>query len=268
MPKRIALLGSAPSSIRFAPFDDQSWFIAGCSPALYPQARRLDAWYELHRMEEPVIGKAELQVPWFSPEYVQWLKQLPIPIYMAEATAAYPASRAYPIREMIAKWGPYIWTSSLAYMFVMALEDPEVEEIGMWGVDMAATEEYKTQRPALQFLVVEAMKRGIKITIPPESDLLQPCPLYGIDESTPMAIKQLARLKELSGRLGVAQQNAVNCQREIDFLRGAIDQVNYTIESWTSTALQDTAIKPTDRPAMMNFRRESAAPPELRSVGD
>jgi hypothetical protein len=268
MPKRIALLGSAPSSIRFAPFDDPSWAIFGCSPALYPQARRIDVWFELHRWEPPVLGKAELQVPWFSPEYCQWIEKLPIPVYMNEALPNIPNSRAFPIREMIAKWGPYRWTSSLAYMFAIALEDPEVEEIGMWGVDMAAAEEWAKQRPVLQQFIVDAISRGIKITLPPESDLLQPGPLYGIDESTPMAIKQLARLKELSGRLGVAQQNAVNCQREIDFLRGAIDQVNYTIETWTSTALQDTAIKPVDRPAMMNFRRESAAPPELRSVGD
>lgn len=267
MPKRIALLGSAPSSIKFAPFDDQTWTIFGCSPALYPHARRLDAWFELHRWEPPVLGKAEQQVPWFSPEYCAWLAKLPIPVYMAEPVATIPTSRAYPIREMIAKYGPYIWSSSLAYMFVLALEDPEVQEIGMWGVDMSATEEYRYQRPALQFLIVEAMRRGIKITLPPESDLLQPMPLYGIDESTPMAIKMLSRKNELLGRLNVANQNLANCQREQIFLQGALDDINYMIETWTSTALNETPIKAVDRP-QMNFRRESIAPTELRSVGD
>lgn len=509
MPKRIACLGSAPSSIRFAPFDDPSWTIWGCSPALYPQARRIDAWWELHRMEEPVIGQAGLQVPWFSPEYIQWLKQLRVPLYMATALAEYPTSVAYPIRQMIDKYGPYVWTSSLAYMVILAMEDPECVEIGMWGVDMAActsgdtkiltadlrwiradeaqvgdkllafdeepqqvgegtasrfyreaevleasrltkpcyrvtledgreiicsddhrwltyaentsrwketkdlvtpqhredrptriikltdvwaedksweagylaaafdgeghlsqnlrngkngvlragfaqrdnpmselvadamgargfkftkhgtpggtndncfqysvaggraetlrmlgsirprrlldkfrsddlgmmqkigtvavvsaefigdypviglrtstktfiaeglashnTEEYKTQRPALQFLAVECMKRGIKFTIPPESDLLQPSPLYGIDEASPMAIKMLARKKELEGRLGAVNQSLNNMQIEASFLRGAIDDVSYCIETWTSSALSGTPVKTTDR---------------------
>lgn len=260
MPKKIACLGSAPSSIRFAPFDDPSWFIFGCSPALYPQAKRVDAWAELHRWESPVIGNAQLQVPWFSPEYCQWLAQLKVPVYMAEAIAAVPMSRPYPIREMIEKYGPYIWTSSLAYMFVLAMEDPEVQEIGMWGVDMAAAEEWALQRPALQFLIVTAMKRGIKITLPPESDLLQPGPLYGIDEGTPMAVKMLARKKEMEQRLSVANQNIANIQREIIFLQGALDDNKYMIETWTSTALQETGIKARDR-------IEPAAQ-TLRSVGD
>lgn len=198
-------------------------------------------------MEEPVIGQAGLQVPWFSPEYIQWLKQLRVPLYMATALAEYPTSVAYPIRQMIDKYGPYVWTSSLAYMVILAMEDPECVEIGMWGVDMAATEEYKTQRPALQFLAVECMKRGIKFTIPPESDLLQPSPLYGIDEASPMAIKMLARKKELEGRLGAVNQSLNNMQIEASFLRGAIDDVSYCIETWTSSALSGTPVKTTDR---------------------
>lgn len=247
MPKKYALLGSAPSSARFAPYDDLTWFMVGCSPALYPQAKRLDVWMELHRFEPPIIGKAELQVPWFSPEYCAWLGKLTIPVYMAEAIADVPMSRPYPIREMVEKYGPYIWTSSLAYMMVLAMEDPECREIGLWGVDMAATEEYKTQRPALQFLAVEAMKRGIKITVPPESDLLMPTPLYGIDESTPMAVKMLARKRELEGRLSTANQNLANISKEQVFLQGALDNVNYVIETWTSTALDGTGLKTTDR---------------------
>jgi hypothetical protein len=261
VPKKIACLGSAPSSIRFAPFDDASWTIFGCSPALYPLAKRVDAWFELHRWEPPIIGNPQLQVPWFSPEYCQWLRQLKAPVYMAEPVADIPTSVAYPIRPMIEKYGPYLWTSSLAYMFILALEQPDIQEIGMWGVDMAATEEYRYQRPALQFLIQHAMQRGIKVTLPPESDLLQPMPLYGVDECTPMAVKFLARKKELSQRLADAQAQMANCQRTIDFLAGAIDDVNYVLDSWTSTALQGTPIKTVDRVVYAGEKFDGREPP-------
>lgn len=283
MPKKIACLGSAPSSIAFAPWADKSWCLWGCSPALYPQAKRLDAWFELHRMEAPVIGNAQLQVPWYSPEYVAWMSKLEIPVFMSEPLAEIPESRAYPIREMIQQYGPYIWTSSLAYMMTLAMEDPEIEEIGLWGVDMGAKDEYAKQRPALQFLIWECQKRGIKITVPPESDLLQPGPLYGIDESTPKAIKLLARKRELEGRHNMLNQQAMAMQREVDFLKGAIDATDYDIETWTSTALNGLTIKPKDRfvprpvsnvtyidgpalaePVAHEFRREPEVPGEAR----
>ena len=263
MQKKIACLGSAPSSIRFAPFDDPSWFILGCSPALYPLARRVDAWTELHRWEPPQLGKAELQVPWFSPEYCAWLGQLKCPVFMAEPVTDVPTSVAYPIREMIAKYGPYIWTSSLAYMFAWAMEQPGVEEIGMWGVDMAATEEWKSQRPALQFLITIAISRGLKVTLPPESDLMQPMPLYGIDESSPMSVKLLARKNELQGRLNAANQSLANCQAQVHFLNGALDDLNYMIETWTSSALDGTKIAVTDRPKMNDAIGEPGLPDVL-----
>ena len=71
---KIALVGSAPSSVRLAPFDDPSWDIWGCSPGAYPvfAQKRVDMFFELHRWEPPVVGRADQQVPWFTPEYVQW----------------------------------------------------------------------------------------------------------------------------------------------------------------------------------------------------
>ncbi len=238
--KRIALLGSAPSSVGLAPFKDISWTLWACSPGAYPTvgSQRIyqegDAFFELHRWEPPVVGDAARQVSWFSPEYVQWLKQFKGPVYTGEKVNDLPTSVRIPREQLIAKYGPYFFTSSLAWMFAMALEDPEVEEIGMWGVDMSATEEYRWQRPGCQYFMTLAFGKGIIVTVPPESDLLHPQPLYGVDEWNPMNVKMLARQKELTARAQNAEQVAARANAELSFLRGAIDDNQYYINTFSA----------------------------------
>lgn len=237
--KKIALLGSAPSSCRLAPYQDQEWAMWGCSPALYPVAERIDVWFEMHRWEPPIIGKPEKQVPWFSPEYVQWLGLLGnhgVPVFMADVVPEVPSSVRLPREELLAKYGPYFFTSSLAWMFALALEQEGVEEIGMWGVDMSAAEEYGQQRSGCQHFMWLAKERGIKVTLPPESDLMQPPMLYGIGETDHKHAKWLVRKKELDARLLGATQRRDGAHQEIIFLQGALDNLNYMLSTWVTDA--------------------------------
>lgn len=147
---KIAILGSAPSSVALAPFDDPSWAIWGCSPATFVTCapKRSDVWFELHRWQPSEPGKsgAPGTKPWFSPEFAQFLANHKGPVFMSERHESIPPSLRYPFEEIIAKYGPYFFTSSIALMLAMAIEQkPKV--IGLWGVDMAATEEYAYQRP-------------------------------------------------------------------------------------------------------------------------
>ena len=127
--KKIALVGSAPSSVRLAPYHDPSWEIWGCSPGVYGVAARVDAWFELHRYEP---GQT-----WFSPEYCQWMAKFPGPVYMSEVRIEIPNSQVLPVEALVEKYGPYFFTSSLSWMFAMAIE-AGATTIGLWGVDMAA----------------------------------------------------------------------------------------------------------------------------------
>ena len=57
---KIALIGSAPSSIQQAPYHDPSWLVWGCSPGAYgvvPKGRS-NVWWELHLYEQ--IGRAHV----------------------------------------------------------------------------------------------------------------------------------------------------------------------------------------------------------------
>lgn len=193
-----------------------------------------DSFFELHRWEAPVIGDPTRQVTWFSPEYVQFLRNFKGPVYMTEPAPEITNATRLPREQLLTKNGPFFFTSSLAWMAALALEDPELEELAFFGVDMAAAEEYHFQKPGCLHFITKAIERGIKVTVPPESDLLQPMPLYGVSELTPMMVKLTARQKELQGRLSAAQQMVAQKQGECAFLQGALDDIKYMLDTWVS----------------------------------
>lgn len=270
---KIALIGTAPSSVRLAPYSDPSWQIWACSPGTYPIIPRAEAFFELHRWEPGVIGKPDTQKPWFSPEYCAWLAKQQL-VWMANAVPEVPNSRALPWQRLVEKYGSYFFTSSLSWMFAMAIEaiqehrakgHNEPCSIGLWGVDMAANEEYGYQRAGCQFFAMIAQQLNIQVIVPPESDLLMPPPLYGISESDYRMIKASKRRDEL-----VQHMQAMTAQRDqlalqVKFLEGAIDDMTYNINTW----MQEGPIFGTNFGDIFNLPAAPApAEPKLKIVGD
>lgn len=274
---KIAVLGSAPSSVGLAPFkniDYQRWArgkaeevfhahgripgdfeIWGCSPAAWAQVPRADRWFEVHRWEP---GQA-----WFSPEYCRFLQNFHDgALYTGARIDDLPNATVYPIDAMEEKFSSYFMTSSLALMLALAIDTVEktraarrscnpnelpplvnVEEltkddsddiIGMWGVDMAATEEYGYQRPGCQFFILEALRRGIKVFLPPESDLMRPMPVYGISEWDHNYIKMTQNARMLSGKAQECQRVIAEAQAQLGPLQGEMAALNQFVHTWTS----------------------------------
>lgn len=225
---KIALVGSAPSSARIAPYGDPTWQIWGCSPGLYGVAPRVNAWFETHLWEP---GQ-----PWFSPEYVQWLKDLPgrgVALWTGAAVDALPGSQVLPADDLIEHFDPQRWfcTSSLFWMMAMAIA-AGAKKIGLWGVDMAANEEYEMQRAGIHHLTYEAIRRGIEVGTPMESDLFTPRFRYGVDEWTHSFRKARARRAELGQRLAEANAAAQLQTQQAAFLTGALDDLKYMGDTW------------------------------------
>ena len=243
---RIAILGTAPSSMLLAPFGDESYRIWSCSPGTYPYLPRVDAFFELHRWEPGVVGKPMTQKTWFSPEYVQWLSMLKCPVWMSSKQTQIPESRALPVADLTGKYGTFFFTSSIAWMIACAIEDILEERahcethalpvppstIALFGVDMAANEEYGFQRAGCQHFLLLAADLGIEIVVPPESDLLRPSALYGIDESEPWMIKLTARRNELTQKRQQVQMQLQECVKQDAYLAGALDDLNYQMLTW------------------------------------
>ncbi len=250
---KIALVGSAPSSVGLAPCADPSWQIWACSPGAFGHVGRVDAWFELHRWEP--------DKPWFSAEYVAFMAGLECPVWMIEPVPEIPMSRAYPKAEILEMFGRNWFTSSLAWMLAGAIDqfervdtyppvsmevgsvpqtrDPGPHEIALYGVDMSATEEYMGQKAGCLHFIELARAKGIRVTIPPESDLGQPYPLYGLGETNPMRIKLMARKAELETKLAEAVQQAEQHKTQWEervratlYFQGAIEDVQYMLNTW------------------------------------
>ena len=222
----VILLGTAPSSMRLAPFGNPEWEIWACSPGTYPlvnEGVRFDRFFELHRFEP--------NQPWFSGGYIEFLQNFKGPVVMSEQVDSIPGCELLPWQELVQKYGPYFFTSSLAWMCAMAIE-AGAKRIGFYGVDMAATTEYLDQRLGCQYFAQLAVSKGIEVGVPPESDLLRPAPLYGVCETSHAWIKQRTRNIEMNQRLQDAQERYKQAHEEIHFIKGVIDDQDWQLHSW------------------------------------
>ena len=173
---KIALLGSSPT-LSLAPFNDPSWEIWACSDgtAMIP---RCDLRFELHPFEF-LKREPRYQNGSYFEDYMDYLKSLPV--YLQEKSPDFPFSMTYPKDEMVRKYGPFFFTSSIAWMMALALER-KPDKIGLWGVSMAADEEYGRQRPGFHYFYEMARRQGVEIILPEGCDLLTRPKWEGFDD--------------------------------------------------------------------------------------
>jgi hypothetical protein len=170
--KGIAILGSHPATVEMAPFQDEDWLIYACSPHNFEHRTlpRFDAWFELHKP----IADATRAYP-----YLRYLETINVPLYMRDESAAHLFPTAVMLDEDSLKqeFGPFTFTSSIAYMLAQAIviaTEKNIPAIGMWGIMQASENEYTYQRPGIQNLIWEATKRNIDMYAPDISRLFEP----------------------------------------------------------------------------------------------
>lgn len=168
--KKIAIVGFAESTRHLAPYDDDEWEIHAMNQ-LYRHIPRATVWWEMHQRADFLAD----QVP--GTDYLQWLKESPIPIYMIEKFSDIPKSVRYPIEDMVQHFGDYFY-STISYMLAHAIVGG-FETIGVWGIDLAHDSEYEYQKPSAEYLLGIARGLGIKLVIPPQSALLRGQYRYG-----------------------------------------------------------------------------------------
>lgn len=237
--RKIAIIGTAPSSVSLAPYNDPSWEIWVLK--MY-QSPRWDVFFEIH-------DAAEGEKRW-PKEYVKFLQSEHKasdgglkPLMTQGKVANWPNSQAYPLKLITQKYGRY-FTNQVSYMLALAIEQhgqtvkgvkQVVEQIGLWGVDMAqhgidGRSEYAHQRPSCEFFMGIAVGAGIPVYIPPQSDLLKCRKLYAF-ENDDFDAKCRARAKELQNRLQQERQKAEIAQRNADHLAGAQDNMTW-VQQW------------------------------------
>lgn len=226
---KIAIVGTCPSSRMLACSLPADWSIWVCSPGNddYP---RVDLWFELH---------GDLDMPEergrFAP-YLAWLNAQPFPV-MAQRLDLIPRATEFPIERMVEEFGPAFFTSQpammLAYAISMMSGRQEANEIGLFGLDMAAQSEYHHQKPAVLHFAYLAHQRGIKISAPLESEVLCPPPLYGYSLTTPMGRKLRVRQQEVVAQIVDMDRQIRELEMRRQHFRGVLDENDWTQQTWT-----------------------------------
>jgi hypothetical protein len=223
-PLKVALLGTAPSSRMLAPFADTDWEIWVCSPGNQGAFPRVTRWFEIHgNMYWP-------ENKHYGEPYIEWLKKQPFPVYM-QHNEFVPNAIPFPKDDMIKRFGRDFFTSSFAWMMAFAMSEGAAE-IALYGIDMASRDEYILQRPGFYFFRYQAEQRGIKISAPNESDIMQSPALYGYSEVTPFGRKLLARDQEIKSRLEGLRSERDKLIHNITYLEGAVEDLDYIKCIW------------------------------------
>lgn len=227
--RKIAIVGSAPSSNRLAPFDNPEWDILACSPANMKILPRVDEWFELHKTQ-----LYPEHIAWGGP-YIEWLRSQTFKLWMQDTSLCANAV-VYPLDDMLKRFSGYFFTSSFAYMLARVIAEHEdkgnIEEISMVGADMATTKEYVEQRPACHHFMWMASKMGIKVSCPPESDIMNPPWLYGYYEASAKGRKLYVREREIQGRIDDARAQMQQHADTIKHLTGCLDAEDYHKRIW------------------------------------
>lgn len=176
--RKIALIGTAMPSLRYAPWDDPSWEIWAHASA-GTLAKRVDRYFDLH---PPAVYRERRKNSQL--DYHGWLKRLQTPIYLQSKDPEIPASRRYP-RERVQAEFPWPFGSQAAWMIALALTEG-VQTLGLFGIHYAHESEYREQRANCELWVGIAWGRGVSWVIPEGCPVArEPVDRYGYDSHTP-----------------------------------------------------------------------------------
>lgn len=192
--KKVAIVGFADTKDQ-APYQDPTWEIWALND-LHGYCPRVTRHFDIHPREnidqDYMLARNQGQTP---PENIglSGLRKLSMPVYMQDVYPDIPNSIKFPLKEMVEFWekrnlaGAKYLTNSIAIMIAFALFDGitsgvQYKNINIFGVDMAVGSEYVDQRPSCEYWIGVAEGMGVKVFIPPASDLLKTRFIYGFEQ--------------------------------------------------------------------------------------
>lgn len=229
--KKVAIVGFADTRMD-APYKDPSWEIWGLND-LHSSIPRYDRWFDIHTREN-IDEDVRLGRTPGDKCGLGGLKPLNVPIYMQDKYADIPNSIKFPLQEIIDKFGNY-FTNSISYMTALAIYEG-YNEISIYGVDMAVGSEYVDQRPSCEYFIGLARGAGIKVYIPPASDLCKARFMYAFDAPKQNVYKEkiASMLKNMQQRDAQIQQQMREMERAHYQYEGAIGATKEIDKIWAN----------------------------------
>lgn len=208
--KTTILVGFAPTTRELADWDDPNTEIWGLNEA-YKSGfmKRWDRWFQFHSRAN--FSRLENGN---DPDHFLWLKSArDYPIYMQKVWTDIPNSIRYPIENYLDTFGRYAM-SSFAFMMGFAILEG-FERIELYGFEMATDSEYFYQRANAEYMIGQALGRGIEVYIPPQCGLLKG-PLYGYQN---MSVGYRQQMEMRKQRLTQAKDQETN---RFDMMSGSL----------------------------------------------
>ena len=195
-PEHVSIIGLGPSCAAFfelakglggaSAYCDEVWGINAIGDVL-----RCD---RIFHMDDIVVQEARAKERPGSniAAMVRWLKTHPGPIYTSIPRPGYPGMVAFPLEEVLnaghdSNGGAPYFNSTAAYAVAYAVHIG-VKRISLFGIDYTLPNAHKAEqgRACVEFWLGIAAARGIEITVPEQSSLLDACApeaerLYGYD---------------------------------------------------------------------------------------
>ena len=194
--KKICIVGFAPG-LEIAPYDDPSFEFWGINEMYMAKAvKKIDVLFELHNYNWICEGKRHK-------EHIDWLRKARIPLMMQQHFEDIPYSIPFPRKVLEEAYGSY-FTNTISWEIALATHIG-VDEIHIYGVNMATDIEYQSQRPSCEYYIGLARGKGIKVYIPPESDLLKCFYQYGFEDGELSYMSQ--RLKRFEEEMTTKRQH-------------------------------------------------------------
>lgn len=238
--RKVAIIGTAEPHWRSGPFGDDSWEIWTCG-GVYAAVPRITRHFEIHDKEEtckgwgdPATEAAQRNVYW------NWIAAQGPKVFLKEVLPETPNATPFPIDALCKAFPDKYFTNSVSYMVALAIAEG-VDEIGLWGIDMALggegeADEYGRQRPSVEYYLGIATGMGIAVHLPPQTTLLQSRKLYGFDgpqedgfvRAAQAKIDELkARKSELKKFIEVKQMEIEQAEKDLVGATWAIDVAGY-----------------------------------------
>ena len=235
--RKVAIIGTAEPHWRAAPFHDKSWEIWTCG-GVFQSAPRTDRHFEIHAKSETCKGwggsaqqEAEARATYWA-----WLAERGPAAVLQKSTNDAPNASVYPLESVLEAFSDGYFTNSISYMIALALLEG-VDEIGLWGIDMALSgdglaDEYGLQRPSVEFYLGIACGRGITVHLPPETTLLKARKLYGFQGPQDDGFNQAAKAKidELEHKAAQISQFIAKHEAELNKARADLAGVRVGAE--------------------------------------
>ena len=186
--EKLAILGTASPTRAHAPYADASYEIWGLGvTGTYSDVKRTDVVFEMHTAaywdKDPNVKKR--------------LQETKVPVYMWEHHDDIPTSIKYPL-DVILQYRKY-HTNSITYMMALAyhcfLTTEKPKRVELYGIHMAAREEYQDQRPCCEYWIGLMEGAGMEVKPSEEGALLKgDVGLYGLENYSPACFEIRQRI--------------------------------------------------------------------------